>query len=243
MWYYVQRNWGLWVVWDFSSQPLNIWFKTWNLEFSAGRPVWCYTIRPAFTVRFSVSRPELNWRSHVISKLRKMTWTLLLRIEMLSDKFGTLGILCSSLWWVILCDVWVVYGSHLYCILLLVFEGQIYTSCMESKMTEKIVMEKRWSMNQENLINPVPAVTVAMHHQIQMTVQVQSYCIMLHELENKILGTMSDIKNLLREKIFRDGWRGMWETTNRMHGQFSGFRKAVHSPSRTVSVTLIQLIK
>lgn len=72
-------------------------------------------------------------------------------------------------------------------------------------MTEKIVTEKRWSMNQENLINPVPAVTVAMLHQIQMTVQVQSYFIMLHEIENKILGTMGDIKNLLGEKIFRDG--------------------------------------
>jgi hypothetical protein len=66
-------------------------------------------------------------------------------------------------------------------------------------------MEKRWSMNQENLINPVPAVIVAMHHQIQMTVQVHSYCtcIMLHEIKNKILGTMSDIKNSLKKHFQR----------------------------------------
>lgn len=101
----------------------------------------------------------------------------------------------------ILYDVGILYGSHLCCILLLVFEGQNCTSCMESKMTEKIVTEKRWSMNQENLINPVPAVTVAMHHQIQMTVQVQSYCIMLHEIEKKMLGTMNDINNLLGKKF------------------------------------------
>lgn len=67
-------------------------------------------------------------------------------------------------------------------------------------MTEKIVMEKRWSMNQENLINPVPAVIVAMHRLIQMTAQVHSFCtcIMLHEIK-KILGIMSDINNSLRK--------------------------------------------